>query len=170
MLFQGNDYSGVMPWPGLLIWPLLHDVGIMTKKSAQKTYPIHPESGQEITPENKCSFCSGSLCCSYITHEIDSPRSKHDFDYLLWQISHENIQVYKDDEGWYLIVNNRCTHLLPGGGCGIYEVRPQICRDHTNDYCEYDSPAEDGFELYFRNYDELNSYCRKRFKTWDQRF
>lgn len=120
----------------------------------------------EITPENKCGFCTHTICCTYVTQPIDTPRSKQDFEYLLWQVSHDNIEVYQDDEGWCLLVEGRCTHILPGGGCGIYDNRPQICRDHTNDYCEFDAPSEEGFELHFRNYDELLAHCKKRFKHW----
>ena len=122
----------------------------------------------EITPENKCSFCTNSQCCTYITEQLETPRSKYDFEHLLWQISHRDINIYKDEDGWYLLINNPCTHLQQGGRCGIYEVRPQICRDHDNDWCEFDEPAEKNFELYFNNYDELRAYCRKRFKRWDR--
>lgn len=92
------------------------------------------------------------------------------FDFLLWQLSHRDVQLYKDEDGWFLLVNNPCLHLLSDGRCGIYEVRPKICRDHTNDYCEYDAPAEDGFELFFDGYQALDDYCRKKFKRWDKRF
>ncbi|MGD8712691.1 MAG: YkgJ family cysteine cluster protein [Thiohalophilus sp.] len=125
---------------------------------------------QKLTTENKCSFCPGTKCCNYITQEIDTPRSKDDFDHLLWQLAHENIQAYKDEDGWFLVVVTRCIHLLPDGNCGTYETRPQVCRDYSNDYCEFDAPAEEGFEYYFRDYAELDSYCRKRFKGWDTRF
>jgi uncharacterized protein len=60
--------------------------------------------------------------------------------------------------------------LQEDGGCGIYETRPQICRDHSNDYCEYDTTAESGFDLFFGDYDSLLTYCKKRFKKWDKRF
>jgi hypothetical protein len=119
---------------------------------------------------DKCTLCKSSTCCTYITHQIDTPRSKSAFDLLLWQISHQNIQLYKDEDGWFLLINQPCTHLRKNGNCGIYELRPQICRDHTNDYCEYDAPAEDGFDLFFDGYDSLLQYCRKRFKNWDKRF
>lgn len=124
----------------------------------------------KLTPENKCSFCPGTKCCNYITQEIDTPRSIDDFDHLLWQLAHENIQAYKDEDGWFLVVMTRCTHLLGDGNCGIYETRPQVCRDYSNDYCEFDAPAEEGFEFYFQTYKELDAYCRKRFKNWDKRF
>ncbi len=115
---------------------------------------------------NKCGFCTNSICCTYMTQPIDTPRSKQDFEFLLWQVSHNHVEIYQDDEGWFLLIQGACTHILPGGGCGIYEARPQICRDHTNDYCEFDSPSEDGFDLYFKNYDELLKYCKERFKHW----
>ena len=122
----------------------------------------------KITPENKCSFCKGSICCTYITQLIDTPRSMEAFDYLLWQISHRHVQVYKDEDGWYLLVNQSCTHLLSDGRCGIYHQRPKICRDHTNDFCEFDASAVDGFELFFDGYEALLKYCKKRFKSWDK--
>jgi len=124
----------------------------------------------KITPENKCSFCTGSICCTYITEELETPKSKEDFLHLLWQVSHDNVSAYKDEDGWTLLVEGKCQHLQIDGGCGIYEVRPSICREHSNDYCEYDAPSEDGFELYFKNYEELLAYCKKRFKKWDKQF
>ena len=39
----------------------------------------------KITPENKCGFCTNSKCCTYITEELATPRSMHDFDHMLWQ-------------------------------------------------------------------------------------
>jgi Fe-S-cluster containining protein len=122
-----------------------------------------------ITPQNKCGFCTNSKCCTYLTQQIDTPRAKEDFDLLLWQISHRDVEVYKDSDGWFLLINNKCTHLQPGGRCGIYETRPQICRDYSNDYCEFDEPAEKSFDLYFKNYDDLLRYCKARFKSWEQR-
>jgi hypothetical protein len=120
-----------------------------------------------IAPENKCSRCP-SRCCTYFTHAITPPRSMADFDYLLWQISHRDVQVYKDEDGWFLLVNNPCSHLLADGRCGIYATRPAICRSHSNDFCEADAPAEASFELFFDGYDALLAYCRKRFKGWDR--
>ncbi len=139
------------------------------KKHSAKLTPekLTPE---KLTPENKCSFCSGSKCCQYVTESIITPRSISDFDHLIWQISHPNIHIYKDDEGWYLLFLSQCQHLQHDGRCGIYEVRPMICREHSNDYCEYDSAVDKDAELYFHSYDELNQYCKKRFKSWDKRF
>ncbi len=118
--------------------------------------------------KDKCDFCYNSKCCTYITQQIDTPRSKAEFDFLLWQISHQKVHIYQDDDGWFLMFLSECTHIQDDGRCGIYDSRPQICRDYTNDYCEYDAPAEGGFKRYFQNYDELLTYCKQRFKRWLQ--
>jgi Fe-S-cluster containining protein len=119
-----------------------------------------------IMPDNKCGLCTSSICCTYVTQHIDAPRSKHDFEHLLWQVSHENVKAYKDEDGWFLLFETRCSHLTQQGLCGIYEHRPKICREYANDYCEFDAPAEEGFDLYFPDYETLLRYCKKRFKRW----
>jgi Fe-S-cluster containining protein len=112
-------------------------------------------NGIKITTENKCSFCEGALCCTYYTEELETPKSMHDFDHLLWMISHADTRIYKDDEGWYLLVLRKCLHLQSDGRCGIYDERP---------------PADEGFDLFFEDYRSLEKYCRKRYKTWSKRF
>ena len=116
--------------------------------------------------DNKCSMCTKTICCSYITQQIPTPRAKADFDYLLWQVSHEGVEIYKDEDGWFLMLQGRCAHIQPNGQCGIYDVRPQICRGYDNDFCEYDEPAEKNFELHFKDYHQLVTYCEKRFARW----
>jgi Fe-S-cluster containining protein len=125
----------------------------------------------KITLENKCSFCVGSKCCNHVSQEIDAPRSMADFDQLLWQVSHPQVEIYKDEDGWFLMITDiPCQHLADSGACGIYEKRPMICREYSNEYCEFDEPAETDFDLHFKDYESLDNYCRKRFKKWDKRF
>lgn len=122
-----------------------------------------------VEVENLCERCTGSWCCTYFTQQIDTPKSREDFDILLWQISHKHTEAYKDEDGWFLLITMPCTHLMPNGFCGIYETRPKICRDHTSDSCEFEGLAgEEDFELYFKDYKALRKYCRKRFKKWDK--
>lgn len=40
--------------------------------------------------------------------------------------------------------------------------------ENKYDFCEYDQSPEEGFGLYFPNYDSLLKYCKKRFKRWDR--
>ena len=142
----------------------------MTQKKAGKAKKA-VKKAIKVTAENKCSLCAGTKCCQYITLHIDTPRSMADFDTLLWQVSHRHIQFYKDADGWFmLVVDSPCEHLTDTGQCGIYATRPAICRSYSNDECEFDSPAEEGFELFFDSHQALDDYCRKRFKNWHKRF
>lgn len=36
------------------------------------------------------------------------------------------------------MVMTRCKYLTPRNQCGIYQDRPQVCREYTTDNCEYD--------------------------------
>lgn len=132
----------------------------MGKKFKDKSLPV------TVAGDEKCNRCTGTICCNYVTHEIDAPRSKYEFEHLLWHVSHEGVGVYKDEGTWYLMFDSPCTHLQDGGLCGIYENRPEVCREYSNDYCEFDAPADEGFELYFPDYPSLLKYCKKRFKRW----
>ena len=123
-----------------------------------------------VTIDNKCGKCTKSICCNSINQKIPTPKSKEDFDHLLWQVSHENINVFKDADGWFLHIFTNCSHLLPGGVCSIYENRPWVCREYTNDFCEFDESIKDASELWFSSHKKLEKYCRKRFKKWKKRF
>ena len=119
---------------------------------------------------NKCDRCIESKCCQYVTQCIDKPTTIQDFDLLMWQVSHRNVHLFKDEDGWFLLFVSTCEHLQDNGHCGIYETRPLICRDHDNSYCEFDVSIKEGSEYYFETDKELDKYCRKRFKGWDKRF
>jgi Fe-S-cluster containining protein len=130
--------------------------------SRAKTIPI------AIDPANKCAACHGSLCCTYITHQIATPRSKLDFSNLLWQVAHQGVQLYRDGGIWFLLFEGRCAHLQNDGRCAIYATRPQACRDHSNENCEFGDGREVGFDLHFEHYQDLLKYCKKKFKNWDE--
>ena len=54
-------------------------------------------------------------------------------------------------------VFNKCDHLQPDNMCGIYETRPQICRDYSTDSCEYDN---DGiYDQLFETPDQIQEYA-----------
>ncbi len=40
--------------------------------------------------------------------------------------------------------------------CGIYETRPQICRDYQTDNCEYDDDAT--YDQYFETPEQVVEY------------
>ena len=136
----------------------------MSKSEHLKKIPII------TTLDGKCAQCFDSKCCQYITEPMDTPRSIRDFDMILWQVSHKNIHCFKDSSGWYLTSFGQCEHLSDKGQCNIYRKRPFICREHSNQDCEFDAPPDANTEFYFTNYKEFDNYCQKRFKRWDQRF
>ncbi len=140
----------------------------MNAKNAIKVVDV--DAIGEVELDGKCGKCKKSICCNSINQKIPTPRSKEDFDHLLWQVSHENINIFKDADGWFLHIKAHCDHLLPGGVCGIYEKRPWVCREYENDFCEYDESIDQASEHFFANYQQLMKYCRKRFKKWDKRF
>ena len=118
---------------------------------------------------SQCQDC-GHLCCKYITVKIPAPRTICDFDGLLWQLAHQNVKAYRDSIGWHLLIYNPCMHLKDNGRCAIYAKRPITCRQHSIDSCEYDNPIDKASIKFFDSYKELNSYCKRRFKTWERRF
>ncbi len=140
----------------------------MNAKNAIKVVDV--DAIGEVELDGKCGKCKKSICCNSINQKIPTPRSKEDFDHLLWQVSHENINIFKDADGWFLHIKAHCDHLLPGGVCGTYEKRPWVCREYENDFCEYDESIDQASEHFFANYQQLMKYCRKRFKKWDKRF
>ena len=128
-----------------------------------------PPNQQSIDHLNKCLTCR-SACCRYITVKIPGPRSILDFDNLLWQLSHHDIQAFKDSDGWHLLINNKCVNLQKDGKCAIYAKRPFACRDHSADACEYEAPIAKWAAQFFENAEALESFCRKKYRNWDKRF
>ena len=125
---------------------------------------------KSVSIDRKCASCKKSICCNSINQKIPAPKSIYDFDHLLWQVSHENINIFKDADGWFLHIHSACHHLGDGGVCKIYNERPMVCREYDNDHCELDESIEEAAEYFFSNYKQFEAYCKKRFKKWDNRF
>ena len=93
---------------------------------------------EEVPPgANLCEYCTAK-CCRYFALPIDVPETIEDFDFIRWYLLHDQATVFTEDEDWYLLVHTTCRHLQDDHRCGIYETRPQICRDYTTDNCEYE--------------------------------
>lgn len=77
---------------------------------------------------------------------------------------HEGIGVWVDGGDWYLEVRTQCRHLQPDNSCGVYETRPQICRDYGlpgEDPCEYFTKQLE-YDLQFDNDAEFDEWLAKR--------
>lgn len=103
-----------------------------------------------------CSYCTAK-CCRYFALPIDTPTTWADFEHLRWFIMHGKTALFVDDGTWYLLVYGDCENLLPDHRCGIYDDRPQICRDYSFDSCEFDN---DGcYDKYFESADQVWEYA-----------
>ena len=87
--------------------------------------------------ESACNYCAAK-CCRYFALPIDEPTEWQEFDYMRWFLLHRHAVVFIEEGSWYLLVETPCRHLRDDNLCGIYEKRPQICRDYHTDNCEYD--------------------------------
>lgn len=112
---------------------------------------------REDVPEGKvlCDYCTAK-CCRYFALPIDTPDTVRDFDFMRWFLLHESASVFVEDESWYLLVHTVCKHLQDDHRCGIYETRPEICREYTTANCEYDEDST--YEKYFETPEQVAEY------------
>jgi Fe-S-cluster containining protein len=96
---------------------------------------------------------------------IETPTEHSDFDFMRWYLLHDRASVFVEDETWYLLVHTVCKHLQKDNRCGIYQTRPQICRDYTTASCEYDDDAV--YDLYFETAEQVSEYMEAKFFTTD---
>src|SRR5687768_5829709 len=107
-----------------------------------------------------CDHCSAK-CCKYFALHIDTPTSRDDFDMLRWFLLHDRATVFTEDGAWYLLVYTECKHLQPDNRCGIYDTRPQICRDYSTNDCEFEDDAV--YDQYFEMPEQVAEYMEARF-------
>lgn len=105
--------------------------------------------------DSLCGHCTAK-CCSYFALPIDTPSTRKDFDYIRWYLLHEQATVFIEEGVWYLLVHTICKHLQPDNRCGIYEERPQICRDYTTKNCEYEDDWV--YDRYFETPEQVEEY------------
>tara|TARA_R110002073_G_scaffold56905_12_gene144774 strand:+ start:8727 stop:9218 length:492 start_codon:yes stop_codon:yes gene_type:complete len=105
---------------------------------------------------NLCEHCTAK-CCHYFALPIDEPVNRRDFDFIRWYLVHPGATVFVEGETWYLLVYSTCQHLQDDHRCGIYETRPQICRDYTTKECEFEDDW--CYEKYFETPEQIDEYA-----------
>jgi len=105
--------------------------------------------------EYACDYCSGK-CCRYFALPIDTPDSRRDLDFIRWYLLHSQATVFVEDDDWYLMVHTKCKHLLDDNRCGVYDERPQICREYKTDICEYEDDWT--YDRYFETPEQVEEY------------
>lgn len=103
-----------------------------------------------------CTYCPAK-CCRYFALPIDTPTEMEDFEFIRWFLLHERATVFIENGEWYLLVYSKCKHLRDDNLCGIYEIRPQVCRDYTTDKCEYEDDWV--YDHYFETAEQIQEYA-----------
>jgi uncharacterized protein len=113
---------------------------------------------REDVPKDKvlCEYCTAK-CCRYFALPMEKPTEWQDFEFIRWFLLHEHASAFVDDDTWYILVHTTCKHLQEDQRCGIYETRPQICRDYTTDDCEYDEDWV--YDQYFETAEQVWEYA-----------
>lgn len=115
----------------------------------------------ELKPDEVlCTYCTAK-CCRYFSLAIDKPRTAADFDYLRWYLLHDFASVFTEGDSWFILVHTKCKHLQDDNRCGIYQTRPQICRDYTTKNCEYEDDYT--YDRYFETGEQIAEYSNARF-------
>jgi hypothetical protein len=130
--------------------------------------PVISAAPDAIPVHHNCGRCS-AICCHYVSTEIDLPTSKRDFDIIRWYLMHPGVRVYCEDitGSWFVQYESRCENLRADHLCGIYETRPQICRDLDPEYCEFAMGAGDRYM--FTNIGEFEIWFRERERKRNER-
>ena len=106
--------------------------------------------------ENLCEYCTAK-CCRYFALPIETPTEWRDFEFIRWYLLHGQASVFTEDGDWYLMVHTVCKHLQSDHRCGIYDTRPQICREYTTDNCEYEDDWT--YDQYFETPEQIYEYA-----------
>jgi len=106
--------------------------------------------------ESLCDRCTG-LCCHYITVEIDKPRTRRNHDDIRWYLLHEGITLLIARDRWLVKLPTRCRALTADCRCGIYETRPQTCREYSTENCDYYT-AYEGWDMDYVEIENPEAY------------
>lgn len=125
---------------------------------------------RDLTPTENADLCSGCVkCCTYITVEVDAPRSSWEYDQWIWALHHEHISMYVErPEKWFLQVETRCRRLGQEGRCTIYGRHPVLCREYDPRTCERRFPLSD-IRAAFHDAHELEDWLKvNRPRHWEK--
>jgi Fe-S-cluster containining protein len=121
------------------------------------TLPVLTKPRRKQVPKDRhlCEFCTAK-CCRYFALPIEAPEEFADFEYIRWYLLHERATVFKEGDDWYLLVHTTCRHLQDDNRCGIYETRPQICREYSTKDCEYEDDWT--YDFYLERPEQVAEY------------
>jgi uncharacterized protein len=124
------------------------------------TAPRKPHRHELAPGEVLCSFCTAK-CCKYFALPLETPTTRKEFDYLRWFVLHDRATVFIEDDCWYLLVHTPCKHLRDDNLCGVYQTRPNICREYTTRNCEYEDDWV--YDHYWETAEQVEEYAEAVF-------
>ncbi len=120
--------------------------------------PRQPLELDRIETARLCRGCT--LCCTYVTVEIDAPRAAWEYDQWLWALHHRGVELYVErPERWSVHFAARCAELGRDGRCRIHGRHPVMCREHDPRSCERWLPLGD-VRAWFRSPAEFEAWVR----------
>ncbi len=109
-----------------------------------------------------CQNCNGK-CCKHIALEIDTPKTKEDFENIRWFVAHKNVNVYVDEDGaWHVEFLTPCKFLGKNNLCKIYGQRPEICKEYDQNECVFHNDYEEKHT--FSSLADVDKFIAKKFK------
>lgn len=108
-----------------------------------------------------CAVECGAKCCRHVAWTVEEPTTQEEYDEWYWAVLHEGISFFKEDDEWYMLIATTCSKLGADNLCGIYETRPQTCRDYSPDACEHPDGLD--WEEYIDSKDALDEYWARMF-------
>lgn len=119
------------------------------------TLPAKPKRDTVAKDKVLCEYCTAK-CCRYFALPLETPTTREEFEYIRWFLLHDHATVFTEDGDWYVCVHTVCKHLQDDHRCGIYETRPQICREYTTKDCEYEDDWV--YDQYFETAEQVEEY------------
>jgi len=95
---------------------------------------------------------------------LAAPKSKIDFDEIRWFLLHENVAVYKDHSGaWLVEFTTKCKAIKPDQTCAVYETRPETCSQYSPENCTANCDTEPHI-FRFDTPEQVDKFVAKRWK------
>lgn len=107
----------------------------------------------------ECTECA--RCCTYVGVGINAPTTPRYATDVLWYLYHEQVSVYRDDDGeWSVLFETRCRNLADDRRCEVYAERPHVCRGFDSASCDVNAPS--GRALTFGEPDEFLAWLASK--------
>ena len=107
-----------------------------------------------------CEHCTAA-CCRYLALPIDKPRRARDYDDIRWYLMHQGVSVFVEDGDWYIQFQTRCKNLREDNLCGVYDTRPEICREYEPGSCDYVGGDYD-YDHLFTHPEQIEAFYERR--------